>query len=148
MLIISSSKFNSKLKTKLVLDKWHWEKWSIGCNDIDNKVSGQLTKFHFSLGHFTQCHYNQPTILINDRNWYDTIWTQHRILFRNTVGGGGGGGGEELYTHTDFFVQSFFADLNIHRRGSWVVSFESPSSVDYIKKSFFKYCFINRVIEI
>ena len=47
------------------------------------------------------------------------------FLFRSTLVGEG-----TIYSNF-FFVQSFFADLYINRRGFLVVSLENPSSVEY-----------------
>ena len=54
--------------------------------------------------------------------------------------------GEELYTQQVFFVQTIFADEYIHRRGLWVVSLESLSSVECrSKKIFFWFSFLKRI---
>ena len=55
---------------------------------------------------------------------------------------------KELDTQMGLFVQSNLANRYIHRTGLFVVSLESPSSVEYItKKTFFSFVF-STVIEI
>ena len=51
---------------------------------------------------------------------------QAKLLFRPHFSEGGG-----LYAQMVFFVQSFFTDRYIHRRGLCVVPLESPSSIEY-----------------
>ena len=45
--------------------------------------------------------------------------------------------GEELYTQMGFFVQTILADRYNNRRVLWVISLESPSSVEYGIKEIF-----------